>query len=227
MAGSDTTILTLNTRPVEGSRATRRLRRQGQVPAVVYGGDGEPQPVLADARELRTTLAHAHAVIEISVDGAKPTPVVVKEIQRHPVKGQTLHIDFMRVRLDQTIHAMVSLELVGADDAPGVTEGGVLSQGVRELEVEALPGDIPDSITFDVSAMEMNATATLAEVAPPPGVKLLDDLENVVATITPPTAEPVEEEIETEVEVVGEGEEAEGEAAEGAGGEAEQASEES
>jgi large subunit ribosomal protein L25 len=209
MAGSDTAALTLKTRPVEGSRATRRLRREGFVPAVVYGGGDEPQPVVVDAKELRTTLAHAHAVLEISVDGAKPSPVVVKEIQRHPVRGNTMHIDFMRVRLDQAIHATVTLELTGGDEAPGVTEGGVLSQGVRELNIEALPGDIPDSITFDVSGMAMNATATLAEVTVPPGVTLLDDLENVVATITPPTAEPVEEEIETETELVGEGEEAE------------------
>jgi large subunit ribosomal protein L25 len=221
MAGSDTAALTLKTRPVEGSRATRRLRREGFVPAVVYGGGDEPQPVVVDAKELRTTLANAHAVLEISVDGAKPSPVVVKEIQRHPVRGSTLHIDFMRVRLDQAIHATVTLELTGGEEAPGVTEGGVLSQGVRELNIEALPGDIPDSITFDVSGMEMNATATLSEVTIPSGVTLLDDLENVVATITPPTAEPVEEEIETETELVGEGE-AEAAEAEGEGAPAEE-----
>ena len=97
------------------------------------------------------------------------------------------------------------LDLVGGDEAPGVTEGGVLSQETREVNVEALPDDLPDVITHDVSDMEMNETLTLAAVTVPEGVTLLDDLEEtVIATITPPTLEPVEEEIETETALVGE-----------------------
>ena len=98
------------------------------------------------------------------------------------------------------------LELLGADDAPGVVEGGVLSQETRELNIEALPGDIPDAIVHDVSGLEMNETRHARRPSPcPPGVTLLDDLEEtVIATITPPTLEPVEEEIETETELVGE-----------------------
>jgi large subunit ribosomal protein L25 len=122
------------------------------------------------------------------------------------------------------IQTTVTVELVGADHAPGVTEGGVLSQGAIELNIEALPGDIPDSIQFDVSGLEMNATATLSQLTPPAGVKLLDDPdETVLATITPPTQEPVEEEIETETEVVGEGEEGEAAAAEAEGDTGEEA----
>ncbi|MET0686248.1 MAG: hypothetical protein ABW060_13095, partial [Solirubrobacteraceae bacterium] len=104
---------------------------------------------------------------------------------------------------------------------PGVVEGGVLSQGVVELHIEALPGDIPDSIQFDVSGLEMNETATVSQLTAPAGVTLLDDPdETVLATVTPPTKEPEPEEIETETGVVGEGEEpGEGEAgAEGEGG---------
>jgi large subunit ribosomal protein L25 len=113
--------------------------------------------------------------------------------------------------MSETIHTTVVLELTGADEAPGVVEGGVLNQETRELNIEALPGDIPDTIQFDVSGLEMNATVTLSAITPPPGVTLLDDLEEtVIATITPPTLEPVEPEIETETELVGEGEEAEG-----------------
>jgi large subunit ribosomal protein L25 len=108
------------------------------------------------------------------------------------------------------------LELHGADESPGVDEGGVLSQDTRELNIEALPGDLPDVIVHDVSAMQMNETLTLSAVTPPPGVTLLDDLEEtVIATITPPTLEPVEEEIETETEVIGEEGEAEAGKAEG------------
>ena len=128
-----------------------------------------------------------------------------------------MHLDLLRVDMKVAIHTHVTLELTGAEEAPGVVEGGVLSQGVVELNIEALPGDIPDSIQFDVSAMEMNATATLSQLTAPAGVKLLDDPdETVLATITPPSREPEPEEIETETELVGEGEEAaEGEAAEG------------
>jgi large subunit ribosomal protein L25 len=98
----------------------------------------------------------------------------------------------------------VPIDFTGAEDAPGVTEGGIFNQELREVNIEALPGDIPDAISHDVSGLEMNATVTLDVLSAPPGVKLLDDPETVIATITPPTVEPVEEEIETETEVVGE-----------------------
>jgi large subunit ribosomal protein L25 len=124
--------------------------------------------------------------------------------------------------MDVAIHATVPIEFTGSDEAPGVVEGGIFNQELREVNIEALPGDIPDSIQHDVSGLEMNATLTLDVLTAPQGVTLLDDAETVIATITPPTVEPVEEEIETEVELVGEdGEpieapegEAEGEAAE-------------
>jgi large subunit ribosomal protein L25 len=144
-------------------------------------------------------------VIEVSLDGGAGTPVLVKDVQRHPVRGELVHVDLLRVRMDRPIQTTVALELTGAEDAPGVVEGGVLSQEARELNIEALPGDIPDSIVHDVSGLEMNATLTLSAVTAPRGVTLLDDPgETVIATITPPTAEPAEEEIETETEVVGE-----------------------
>ena len=193
---------------------------------MIYGGDGGPQLFAVDARILRNTLARSGAVVEVAVDGDAANPVLVKDIQRHPVRGEAVHVDFLRVDMTVTIQTTVTLELTGSDRAPGVVEGGVLSQGVIELHIEALPGDIPDSIVFDVSALEMNATATLSELAAPDGVTLLDDPdETVLATITPPTQEPVEEEIETETELVGEGApEGEGDAE---GGEGEEAAEES
>ena len=200
-----TPTLDLAARAAEGSRSARRLRRTGQVPGVIYGGNGEPQLFAVDGRILRNTLAHSGAILEIAVDGGGGTPVLVKDIQRHPVKGHAVHLDLLRVDMKVAIQTTVTLELVGADEAPGVVEGGVLSQGAIELNIEALPGDIPDGIQFDVSAMEMNATATLAELKPPAGVTLLDDPdETVLATITPPSQEQAEDGIETETEVVGE-----------------------
>ena len=226
MAGSDTTSLPVASRPVEGSRATRRLRRRGLVPGVVYGGSGEPKAFEVDARILRNTIAHAGAVIELEIDGSGTEPVIVKDVQRHPVRGEYMHVDFLRVDMKVAIQSTVGLELQGADEAPGVVEGGVLTQETRELNIEALPGDIPDVIVHDVSGMEMNETLNLSAISVPSGVTLLDDLEEtVVATITPPTLEPVEDEIETETALVGEdGEVAEAKAEGDTADEAESAS---
>src|ERR687895_1732687 len=216
MASADTTSLSLTTRAPEGSRSARRLRREGLVPGVVYGGGEDPQHFAIDARTLRNTLAHAGQVIEVAIEGGSSTNVLIKDVQRHPVRGEAVHVDLLRVRMDEAIHATVPLELTGADEAPGVVEGGVFNQELRELNIEALPGDIPDTIAHDVSGLEMNATITLEVLTAPPGVTLLDDAETVIATITPPTLEPVEEEIETETELIGEeaveGEEAEAQA---------------
>ena len=224
---SDTTSLSLTARAPEGSRSARRLRRDGQVPGVIYGGDGGPQHFAVDARILRNTLAHSGAILEVSIDGGSGVPVLVKALQRHPVRGEAVHVDLLRVNMSEKIQTTVSLELTGAEEAPGSVEGGVLNQETRELNIEALPADIPDSIAFDVSKMEMNATATLAELEAPEGVTLLDDPdETVLATITPPTLEPVEDEIETETALVGEdGEPLEGEALEAALAEREAAAE--
>jgi large subunit ribosomal protein L25 len=225
---SETTTLALAPRSPENSRAARRMRREGLVPGVIYGGGDEPQHFAVDGRILRNTLAHSGAILQVSVGDAAGTPVLVKDVQRHPVRGHAMHVDLLRVRMDEVIHTTVHIELTGAEDAPGVSEGGVLNQEAREVNIEALPGDIPDAIVVDVSGMQMNATLTLASVTPPSGVTLLDDPEEtVIATVTPPTAEPVEEEIETETELVGEdgepiaeGEEAEAQAAGDTAGEA-------
>ena len=209
MAETTTTKLDVSSRSAGGSRAVRRLRRGGRVPGVLYGGGGDSVSFDADARELRLALASSGAVLDLSVDGAKATPVVLKETQRDPVRGETVHVDLLRVRLDQAIHAVVPLELTGTEDAPGVKEGGVLEQPTRELNVEALPTAIPESIVHDVGEMQIGDHIGLADVSIPQGVTLLDDLEEtVVATLSPPRLQAeVEEEIEAETELVGEGEE--------------------
>ncbi len=223
MASSEQTTLSVEHREVSNSRAVRRLRRDGKVPGIVYGGGEDPAAFAVDARVLRHVLADAGAVIDLHIAGAKGSPVVVKELVRHPVTGETTHLDLLRVRLDRAIQATVVLELIGGDDAPGVKEGGVLEHVTRELNIEALPTDIPDAIQHDVSEMQINDTVTLDAVTPPAKVTLLDDPETVIATLTPPRLQVEEEtEIEEETEVIGEGEapaEGEGEApAEGDGG---------
>jgi large subunit ribosomal protein L25 len=215
MASTESSTLPLTARSPEGSRSARRLRREGLVPGVIYGGGDGPQHFAVDARTLRNTLARAGQVIEVTVDGGSTSNVFIKDVQRHPVRGEAVHVDLLRVRMDVAIHATVPIEFHGQEGSPGVSEGGIFNQELREVNIEALPGDIPDAIAHDVSGLEMNATVTLDVLVAPPGVTLLDDPETVIAVITPPTLEPVEEEIETETELVGEdGEPIEGEAAE-------------
>jgi large subunit ribosomal protein L25 len=212
---SQTTKLSISSRAPEGSRATRRLRRSGRVPGILYGGDGEPLTFSVDARELRHALAARGAVLEVS-DGGSATPAILKSAQYHPVRGETLHVDLLRVNLNVAIHAVVPLELTGGDDAPGAKEGGVLEQITRELNIEALPTAIPESISHDVSRMQINDTITLAELTVPAGITLLDDLdETVLATLTPPRLETEGDEIEEETERVGEAASDAGAASEG------------
>jgi large subunit ribosomal protein L25 len=231
MATASRPSLVVEERPERGTRATRRLRRDGYVPGVVYGGGDDCVSFKVNARVLRAALHEGSALIDLKIGDGAAKPVIVKDQQRHPVRGQIVHIDLLQVRLDEKINSTVSVELEGVEDAPGVKEGGVLEQANRELNIEALPTDIPERILVDVSGMEVNAVMHLSEVTAPPGVVFLDDPEEtIIATITVPTA-VAEPEIEEETELVGEeaaaAEEAEAEAAaEGATGEeAEQAAE--
>jgi large subunit ribosomal protein L25 len=232
---SDRATLKVNARDSFGSRASRRLRREGLVPGVVYGQGGEARPFQVSQRELRTLLSQGHTLLDLELDGSKAVPVVIKEEQHHPVRGDVVHLDCLEVRLDEEIESEVPIELEGTDQAPGVREGGVLEHVTREVTVEALPTEIPEQITVDVSEMEIGDTISLATVIPPAGTTfMVDEPEEItIATLSPPRVEEEPEpEVEEEAELVGEGEEVpegeeaaegeeapEGEPAEGAGGE--------
>jgi large subunit ribosomal protein L25 len=221
MAKAQSTTLNVEQRASSHSRATRRLRREGRVPGVLYGMGIDPTPFSADARELRLALAGHGAVLDVTFDGDK-TSAVLKDTYRDPVRGDVMHVDLLRVDLNKPIQSPVPLHLHGADDAPGVGEGGILEQVTREVLVEALPNDLPEELVHDVSHMQMFATELLSAVSVPEGVTIVDDLEEtVVATITPPRAEEEPEEIESETGLVGEDGEPVAEGDEGAEGEAE------
>jgi len=211
------TRLDVSARTPDGSRTARRLRGEGLVPGVLYG-HGDPVNFAVEARALRNALAASGAVLEVSLDGASPTPAVLKEAQRHPVRGDTIHVDLIRVRLDQPIQASVAVELLGVEEAPGVRDGGVLEHVTHTIQVEALPTAIPESISHDVSEMVIGDTLLLSALDAPEGVTLLGDLDEIViATLSPPRLRlEDEEEIEQETELVGEGG-AEASAEEGAG----------
>lgn len=200
------------------------MRNEGLVPGVVYSGGEEATPFQAADRDIRTIMSEGAALFDLEIDGGKAVPVVIKEQQLHPVRGDLLHIDLQQVRLDEAIHAEVAIELEGVEVAPGVKGGGVLEHVTREITVEALPTEIPDRIVVDVSAMEVNDTLQLSTVSAPAGVTFMaeEPEEITIVTVSPPRVEEAPgPEVEEETEVVGEGEGEGGEEAEGESGESE------
>jgi large subunit ribosomal protein L25 len=192
-----------------GSAESRRLRRAGMIPGVLYGRGHKPHAISVPERELRRVLTgdHGlHAILDVVLEGQKTAHAsILKEYQRDPVKGKLIHIDLQEVRLDQPIQAQVAVELVG--EAIGSKEGGVLSQVTREITVQALPMEMPDRIELDVSRMAIGDTLRISDLAQAvEGVSYLDDLDTVLATVTMPSrfVEPEPE----EGEEVAEGEEA-------------------
>ena len=205
-----------------GSPESRRLRKQGFVPGVLYGKTGAKAFVVRE-RDLRSALTGSsglHAVLDVVLEGqTSPHSSILKEYQRDPIRGHVSHIDLLEVRLDVAIQATINVHLHGAEDAPGVKEGGVLSQPSSTLNVEALPMEVPESIDADVSSMEMGDALRLEDLQRLEGVVFLDDPhETVIATVSAPIVEvepePEEGEEGEEGELL-EGEAAEGEAAEG------------
>ena len=212
MADGQRPTLDVEDRTERGTRAAKRLRRDGYVLGVVYGGkDGDCTSFKVNSRTLRQVLVDGSALIDLKV-GGKTRPVIVKDQHQHPVRDELLHIDFLEVRLDEKIQTQVSVHLEGSEEAPGIKEGGVLEHVTHELNIEALPTDIPEAIVVDVSGLEIAATMHLSEIDPPQGVTFLDDSEEtILATVVVPT-EVEEPEIEEETVLIGEdGEPIEGE----------------
>lgn len=207
---SESTELLAYPREITG-HANRKLAEAGQIPAVVYGAAHKTTSIAIDRHDFELMLAHQHgvAVFKLAIEGEKkPVNVVIKEVQRGPVKGTILHIDFQAVRMDQTIHATVPLEFV--NDPAGVRAGGVLTVERHDLSIEALPGDLPESIVADIEALEVGDALLLSALTPPAGVTFLDDSETVLCSVTAPRVEVEEEVVAAEaVEVPEVGEEAE------------------
>jgi len=194
-----------------GSAATRRLRKQGFIPGVLYGRGNTPHAIAIPERELRRVLTGSHGlhqILDVVLEGQKTTHAsVLKDYQQDVIRGHISHVDLHEVRLDRPIQAQVVVELVG--EPVGVKEGGVLSQVSREINVEALPMEIPDRLELDVSALAIGDSLRLADLGEREGVTYLDDPEEtVLATVTVPTRI-----VEPEVEEVEEGEVPEGEEA--------------
>ena len=194
-------------RAVLGSAESRRLRRQGLVPGVLYGRE-RPVAITIRERDLRVALSGesgANAVLDVLVDGGAAHASVLKEYQRDAVRGTISHVDLQEVRLDRTIRATVPVHLVG--EAPGAKAGGVLTQALTEINVEALPLDVPAMVEFDVGGLNIGESAQLGQISLPEGVTLIDDPETTLASVTQPTRVEEPEAAVAEGEVpAGEGE---------------------
>ncbi|HEV2094660.1 MAG TPA: 50S ribosomal protein L25 [Rubrobacter sp.] len=212
---ADNVTLQANERGERGKNAARRLRASGMTPAVLYG-DGDSTSLAVETRTLDYTLTHFgdNALYDIDLGSGSSTARVV-DAHRDPVSGLLVHVDFAPVNMREKIEVTVPLTIVG--EAAGSEEGGVLQQVAYEIQVETLPGDIPQEVTLDVTPLGMNENLTLGDLTLPEGVELLSDPEEVAATVTQPTeitdeemeaAGIVEEESDEEIAAGEEGEEA-------------------
>ena len=210
--------LNATAREVKGTTASRKLRRGGQVPAMVYGAGKKNQRLLLDSNEISHSLgieAFHSAIVSLNTESGAEQ-VILREVQMHPHRPLVMHVDFQRVKATEKLHMNVPLHFEGADDAPGVkVDGGILSYLMTEFDITCLPKDLPEYIAVDVSNLGINESIHLSSVTLPEGVEFTatavhEGDDPTVATITPPK-------IIEEQEVVEEGEEALGEEAEEAG----------
>jgi large subunit ribosomal protein L25 len=195
--------LTALTREAYGKGAARKLRASGRVPAVLYGHDLEPVPLSVDARELFHVLhgsAGSNVLVDLVVNGDEHL-ALPREIQRDHVRGRYLHVDFLAIRRDEKVTVSVPVRMGG--ESPGVKAGGVLEHHLWELQVECLPGDVPDGIPADISQLQVGDSLRVGDLTPPRGVTILNPVDESVLSVVIPQVRVVEE-----VAEVAEGEEA-------------------
>jgi large subunit ribosomal protein L25 len=218
-----TVSLSADSRDLKGKGAARTLRSQGQIPAVIYGHGRDPQSLALNARDLDKLLSHIQAestVIEVTV-GGHTAKTLIREIQRHPIKRQILHVDFQALVAGEKVTVSIPIVLTGVPEGVRL-EGGVLDQTLREIEIEVDPSNIPDHIEYDVTNMVIGDSVHVSDLKVPEGVEVQDDPETSVAVLaapravieeTPVVAEAVEGEAGAvaEPEVIGRGKEDEDE----------------
>jgi len=228
MASSKTAVkgnfeVVANVRQDIGKGASRRLRREEKVPSVVYGGGKDTVSLVIEHKSISKALENEafYSRILTLKTGSESERVILKDVQRHPYKSQIMHVDFQRVRADEKLHMHVPLHYVGAENAPGTKEGGMISHIMSDVEISCLPDNLPEFIEVDVSAMQMNEILHLSNLKLPKGVELValshDDDKPVVSIHMPrveeePTAEETEVVAAGDVPAANQKDEAEGEA---------------
>jgi len=201
--------LNVTRRESDGKSAARRLRRQGMVPAIIYGKGFDAQPVAVEARELARLFAaglHGTSLLRLHLDGkaSRNSPLVmIKEVQRNPLTGQLLNVDFHKISLTEKVTAQVPIVLQG--ESPAMRLGGTLEHLLREVEVECLPTEIPDHFEVEVSHLEMGHSIHVRDLAVPSGVTVVTGPDEVIAVMAAPrvveAAAPAEAAVEGEEEV--------------------------
>jgi large subunit ribosomal protein L25 len=212
------TVLKATAREGRGKGPARRLRADGKVPGVLYGHGVEPVAISLSSQDLLHFFHATHGaamVVDLEIDGTVHL-AIPREIQRDHLRGRYVHIDFLEVRRDEKVKMSVEIHETG--EAPGVKTGGVIEHHLREVEIECLPGDVPEQITADVSELELGDMLRLADITAPNGVTFLTDLTTPVISVVTPAA------LRTEADLLLPGEEAP-EAAEAAEVTAEEAAE--
>jgi large subunit ribosomal protein L25 len=192
----------------ETGKTSRKLAREGKVPAILYGSDHKPEALSLDKAELDRLFAHGGVrsqVLHVHV-GDRKTPVnaMVKAVQSDPTRSVPIHVDLVVVKMNVAVHAAVALNFTG--ESPGVKAGGILNTNHSSITVEALPGDLPEGIEVDISALEIGDTISLGEVVLPARVTLVGDPEELLASVMAPKVEVEEEEVsgeEAQPEVIG------------------------
>jgi len=190
----ETVNLSAKPRFQTGTRAVKRLRAEGKIPAVVYGREfGETLPIEIDARELRSALAgrSVHSIVNLSIEGHGTTTVLLHDRQLDVISKHLVHVDLHAVNLNEEVDATVRVVAVGS--AAGVKEGGILDLVAREIDIRALPTDVPDHIDIDVRELQIGDAIHVRDLSIPAGVTVLSDPNGIVATVLPPSKveEPV------------------------------------
>ena len=201
------TILPVFPREVIG-KANRRLAHENRIPAVLYGPGRDTISLSVDRHEFELLMSHHAAssiIVELQVVGeTEPINAMIRELQTSPIKGNITHVDFMVIQMNVAVHASITLRYV--NDPAGVKAGGILTTNFHEINVEAKPGDLPEAIDVDVSALEIGDVLHVRDIEAPKGVTILDDPEEVLVSVQPPRVEVEEEEAvveEAEPELIG------------------------
>nr|AGF93495.1 ribosomal protein L25 [uncultured organism] len=189
--------LEVETREGTGKGVSRRLRRNGKIPGIVYGKSIDSTPLIVDPTELYDKL-NKNAIIDLKItDEDEEEVVMIKDYQRDVIKDNIIHVDFQQIFMDEEISVTVPINIVG--DAIGVQEGGVLQELMREVEIEALPEDIPRELDLDISELEVGDSLQVSDIEAPEDIKITSSFDNVIVTVVPPSEE-IEEEVEEELE---------------------------
>ena len=207
-------------RSEKGKGAARQIRAKGGVPAVLYGRGIDPVSISVDSRELSQALhtdAGMNVLIDLDIEGADNHLVLARELQQDHVRARLVHVDFLAISRDEKITVTVPIQVIGEEQSPGIHEGGAVESHSWEVEVECLPGDVPENVVADVSAVSLGESLYVRDLKAQDGVDVKSDPEDLVLAVVVPQ----ELKVEADLEVAGEGVEGvEGEVAEGAEGEA-------